>query len=378
MTQQGSPSIAIVGGGPGGLVLARMLLVHGIRPTVLEREAGFTCRSQGGSLDIHADSGQIALAKAGLTEQFRRIARYEDQEGRLYDKHGVLRFKDDATEGKDRPEIDRGELRQMLLDSLLEGVVRWGSDVRGVEAQPDGSCDVVFGSGARETFDLVVGADGTWSKVRPAVSDAQPVYSGILFVEMGINDVDRRYPDTADLVGRGLTFALGDSMGLLMHRDAHAHVGFYAAFRAPADTLAGISEEALRTAMLEKFRGWSDDLLALLTRADDIVAVRGIYALPTGHRWKHVPGITLLGDAAHVMSPFGGDGANFAMQDAAELAAALLQSDWRSALPAYEEGIAARCEGPAAMANSAIQKVFAHDGLEHSVRMFESHAGPAE
>jgi 2-polyprenyl-6-methoxyphenol hydroxylase-like FAD-dependent oxidoreductase len=369
------PKIAIVGGGPGGLTLARILHVHGVEATVLERENSFTHRSQGGSLDMHPESGQLALARAELTAEFKQIARYEDQETRLYDKHGKVCLLDEDVTGKDRPEVDRGHLRQMLLDSLPEGMVRWGARATGIEPGADGTCDVIFPDGLRETYDVVVGADGTWSKVRPVLSDAQPIYSGVLFIEMGIDDVDRRYPDSAKIAGRGLTFALGDSKALAIHRNANAHIGFYAAFRKPADWfeaegLNRLSPQDLRERLAAEFEGWSEDLLNFIHRSGDHVAARGIYGLPVGHRWTHRPGVTLLGDAAHVMSPFGGDGANFAMLDAADLADTLLREDWRDALPAYEEGICARAEGPAAGANGAIQEVFAPDGLEHMVAMF--------
>jgi 2-polyprenyl-6-methoxyphenol hydroxylase-like FAD-dependent oxidoreductase len=354
-------------------VLARILHIHGVAAVIYEREPSFTHRSQGGSLDIHADSGQIALGRARLTTEFRKIARYEDQETRLYDKYGVLRLHDADVSGKDRPETDRRQLRQILLQSLPEGMVRWNSHVHGTEPQADGTCDVILDNGSREQFDLVVGADGTWSRVRPAVSDAVPNYSGILFVEMGIDDVDQRYPDTAALVGRGMTFALGDSMGLMMHRDSNAHIGFYAAFRADEHAMAAKSEDVIKAELLTMFDGWSERLLNLIRRSDQVVAVRGIYMLPVGHRWKHRAGVTLVGDAAHVMSPFGGDGANFALLDAAELASAIVRADWRDALPAFEEAMCARAEMSATMANTAIQDVFAPNGFDHSFRMFLAH-----
>src|SRR5271163_4440605 len=96
--------VGIVGAGPGGLTLARILHLHGIPATVFEREPLSTARPQGGSLDMHADSGQFAIQCAGLTNEFKRIARYEDQEARIYDKHGTLRLLDAATSDKDRPE----------------------------------------------------------------------------------------------------------------------------------------------------------------------------------------------------------------------------------------------------------------------------------
>ena len=74
--------------------------------------------------------------------------------------------------GKDRPEVDRGQLRQMLLDSLPEGIVRWEHELSAVQPKDDGTFELVFRSGASERFDLIVGADGAWSRVRPLVSAA--------------------------------------------------------------------------------------------------------------------------------------------------------------------------------------------------------------
>jgi 2-polyprenyl-6-methoxyphenol hydroxylase-like FAD-dependent oxidoreductase len=118
MSRHSAPRIAIVGAGHGGLTLARILHLHGIPAAVFEREAFSSVRPQGGSLDMHPESGQFAIRCAELSDQFKRIARYEDQESRIYDKDGNLLFVDADVTGKDRPEVDRGQLRQMLLDSL--------------------------------------------------------------------------------------------------------------------------------------------------------------------------------------------------------------------------------------------------------------------
>lgn len=82
-------SIAIIGAGPGGLTLARILQQHGVQATVFEREAHAHERPQGGTLDLHVGSGQHAIECAGLSEAFMGIARYEDQGDRLYDKTGI-------------------------------------------------------------------------------------------------------------------------------------------------------------------------------------------------------------------------------------------------------------------------------------------------
>ncbi len=373
MTDAKKQKIGIVGAGPGGLVAARILALHGRDVTVLERESAFSERKQGGSLDIHADAGQVALAKAGMTEEFQKIARYADQEMRLYDMHGVLRHVDTHVAGKDRPETDRGRLRTMLLASLPEGVVRWGVKATGVEPLRDGGCAVVYADGSRERFDLVVGADGTWSKIRAALTDVVPLYTGVLTIEFGIDDVDRRYPDTAAMAGRGLTFALGDSKAIIAHRDADSHLGGYVGLRVAADWfqqqgLETLTEAEAREHLCTEFAGWNEDLLLWIRRSEGPLVSLPIYELPAGHTWEHRDGVTLLGDAAHVMSPFGGDGANLAMVDGADLAEALLQDDWRSAIAEFERVMCQRATEPARSASGAIQNVFSPEGLDHSLR----------
>ena len=106
-------SVAIVGGGPGGLTLARILQRNGINPSVFEREALVNERSQGGTLDLHQKSGLKALKDAGLMEEFMAHARFEGDTMRIQDKTGKVHFGDlpDDVKSEDdpyaRPEIDR-------------------------------------------------------------------------------------------------------------------------------------------------------------------------------------------------------------------------------------------------------------------------------
>ena len=374
-----SPRIAIVGAGPGGLTLARVLHVHGIHAAVFEREERPSVRPQGGSLDMHAESGQFAIECARLTGEFKRIARYEDQEGRIYDKHGTLLVIDVDVTARNRPEIDRGQLRQMLMDSLPAGVICWGHELSEIRMHDNGSVGVLTRGGECETVDLVVGADGAWSRVRPIVSEARPVYSGVAFIEMGIDDVDVRYPELSHLVGRGMTFAMGDSKALVGHRNAHAHLSVNAGLRAPEDWIerGGLdmsSPHAMKRSLAAHFSGWSETLLELIYRSDDRMTPRAIHVLPAGHRWEHRPGVTLLGDAAHLMSPFGGDGANLAMQDGADLALALAGGgDWRAAVQDYEVAICARAEPAAAAAWESITNAFSENGLTRLLQIVEMH-----
>lgn len=348
--------IAIVGAGPGGLTLARLLHLSGIHATVFEREQGPLERPQGGTLDLHEDSGLLAVQRAALGKEFQRIARYDDQGSRLLDKAGRVLFEEPDAGAGNRPEVDRTALRDMLLASLPADTVQWGCALRDVRLQEGGRWNLLFANGEAGPFDLVVGADGAWSRVRPLLSPYKPQYSGLTFIEFGIDDVDRGHPALAQLVGRGKLEVQGDGKEVIAQRNGNAHIRGYAIFRVPADWAAQrfdfASPASVRSGLLEEFAGYADAVTDLFRASNDHFVARPIHALPVGHCWVNRRGLTLLGDAAHVMSPFGGEGVNAAMRDAAELAAALARpGDWAAAVAACEmamfERVADAAEGSA-------------------------------
>ncbi|MEU2513717.1 FAD-dependent oxidoreductase [Streptomyces syringium] len=335
-----TPRIAITGAGLGGLVCARVLQLHGVPVTVFEREATPESRSQGGTLDIHQDTGQVALRAAGLLDQFLGLSRPDGQEWRLYDRHATLLRHDRAGKGDlSRPEIDRGRLRTLLLDSLTPGTVRWGHCVRAVTPLPHGMARLHHHDRAVEDFDLVVGADGAWSRVRPALSDAQPSYAGVTMVETHFDDVDHRHPGIARLVGSGTMSAKAGRRSLVLQRNSNGHVRAYITFRGPQDWDAGIDladTEAVRARLLSQYQGWDESLLDILRDNEGGFINRPMFVLPVPHTWQRVPGVTLLGDAAHLMPP-AGVGANLALLDGAELARAVVDHPTiDEALEAYE------------------------------------------
>ncbi|KAF9309559.1 hypothetical protein BG003_009614 [Podila horticola] len=170
-----SPSICVIGAGLAGLILARVLQVHGIRATVFETEASPVSRNQDGTLDMHADGGQHALKTAGLYDKFLKNVRFEAQDTRLMDKHAAILIQiQDSKNAHHRPEIDRGDLRRLILASLEDGTVQWGTKVHQVKPSVDqtNKLTVLYNGGQEATFDLVCGADGGWSKVRLLLSGA--------------------------------------------------------------------------------------------------------------------------------------------------------------------------------------------------------------
>ncbi|MBL7261070.1 FAD-dependent oxidoreductase [Paractinoplanes lichenicola] len=342
--------IAIAGGGLGGLTLARILRRHDIDAVVYEREADRFARTQGGLLDLHPESGQHALEKAGLTDRFRAEARPEGEEHRILDPAGriLVHHRPEPGDFSGRPEIDRGVLRDILLDSLPGNAVAWRHRI--VEATPrlGGGFRLTFDDGRGADCDVLVGADGARSVVRPLLTDA-PLSAVAVLAELTAHDADRRHPELAALVGPGNLWCVGANRILAAQHQGSGDLRVGVTLRADERHLHSYGS---KRALLEQFDGWAPGLTALIEAADGPPVVRRIEAMPAGTRWAHRPGLTLVGDAAHLMPPVG-EGANQAMLDGAELAAAFA-TDPGSAIKTYEEAMFARI-GPIAAMSARVQ-----------------------
>ncbi|MFJ1560301.1 FAD-dependent oxidoreductase [Streptomyces mirabilis] len=323
--------ISIIGAGPGGLTCARILQQHGIPVTVYDRDPEVNSRNQGGSLDLHKEDGQLALREAGLLEEFFALARLESQEMRRMDPAGrvLAHHLPDAGETVS-PEIDRGQLRDLLLGSLAAGTVQWGRTLASVSGPADGPRTLTFADGTAVEADLVIGADGAFSRVRTAVSPATPHYTGVSFLEAWFDDMETAHPELSELVGKGSAHVADGERGLFAQRNSGSHMRVYIMQRVPADwiTTNGLrpeDTEGIRAHLLSEYAAWSPQTLRMITDNDGPYVDRPLFALPVPHTWEHSPSVTLLGDAAHVMPPLG-VGVNLAMLDASELALALVHS----------------------------------------------------
>jgi 2-polyprenyl-6-methoxyphenol hydroxylase-like FAD-dependent oxidoreductase len=356
-------SIAIIGGGLGGLTLALVLRQKGIDATVYELDASPSARRQGGMLDMHEESGQLALRASGLFDEFQKLVLEGGEATRVMDDSATILYEDDGTHGG-RPEVDRGALRGIMLAALPADSIRWGAKVTGVRKLTDGRHEVSLADGTTFSADLIVGADGAWSRVRRALSTVIPEYLGLTFVEMNIDNAADEHPVAADVAGRGSLFALADGKGLLAHRGHDTlHVG--AALRLPAARSGSNDIElgdpaSARATLTREFAHWDARLLSLISESSGPFVPYPLHALPAGHAWEHEPGITLIGDAAHLMSPFAGEGANLAMLDATELAAAIAESpaDPDAAIARYERAMFPRSEAAAAQSKAVLELCF--------------------
>ncbi|MCJ1309335.1 hypothetical protein MMC25_002994 [Agyrium rufum] len=356
MTTSHKPRVAIIGGGPGGLCLTHLLDQAGIESTIFERDTSSVDRFQGGTLDLHFEDGLKAIKQMGLWEAFVKHARYEGEAIVIADRKGVKYFdekpgEEDADRKEQRPEIDRVKLKEILLPNLPEGRIRWGSKFLSMGLEP--TLKLHFEHGIEEGFDLVVGADGAWSRVRRYLSDTLPTYSGVAGFDLKLSAAGvKKYPHIANFVGLGSYFAFSDQKSATLQRLGDGGIGCYAWKVQAEDWQATCGydvsdKEAVRPALLEQFKDWCPEIREYIKHADGDMMPRSLYMLPVGFTWEHKPNVTLIGDAAHLMTPFAGEGVNTCFADCLELAdklsekvkAGASKEEFDAAVKEYEEGM---------------------------------------
>lgn len=321
--------IAIVGAGPGGTTLARLLLDAGFSVCVYERDASVDARPQGGSLDLRPDSGQRAIDKADLGAAFKGLSREEAKAFRMVSSAGEeMPGEGEETHEDAGPEIDRGDLRRMLVDSLPPETIAWDHKVEAIETLEGGRWRLNFADYPPVIADLVIGADGIGSKVRQQLTTVEPIYTGITMIAANIRRELWRGSKMSDTLGEGSVMFAGGNKTIFVQRCAHDLIILYYSMAVPMDwpKCAGFEltdAQAVMACVRETYQDWDPDVLAMLTQVQDQFQLWPTSVMPPDYRWDTKHGITMLGDASHVMPPFTGKGVNLALLDALELAEVL-------------------------------------------------------
>lgn len=401
------PRIAIIGAGPAGLTLGLLLHKHGIPFTIFELRQKPTdeeLAKPSGMLDLHDESGLAAIRECGLYDQFLQFAGECAKAQKVSDQFGNILF---ANEGElsERPEISRHALTKLLGSQLPVEIIEWSHKLFSAHFTTPGATETVldFGAHGKQAFDLVVGADGAWSQVRRLLTDVGPFYSGTQNITATIRNVTDRYPHLAELVGRGTFAALGHRHGVMAQRGPQDSARIYIFLTTPDEHFASSSGLASQTAAAAKERLLNDDALLgrfgpaikeLVTVACDeesadnpgaAVDIKPLYMLPIGTSWEHKAGATLIGDAAHLMCPWAGEGVNLAMWDSLLLSRAItnaykvtgddatsFQSALDPLLKQFEADLVARAKEKAEETYSNGQMMFGEDGAKAFAKFFLS------
>lgn len=379
--------VAIIGGGPGGLTLARLLQQKGVQVKVYERDLNRNQRIQGGTLDLHAESALAALEKAGLIEEFKATYRPGNDRIRVLNEEGKIFFDEHEKEitrdfGDEhfRPEIDRGPLRNLLLDSLQPDTVVWDSHIVSLEKIEE-KWKIIFKNGQTVFADVVIGSDGANSKIRPFVTTIQPFYSGVTILEKNIPNAEKNAPKIYNLLQGGKIMAFGDSKTVSGSVKGDGSIDFYIGFNADADWYKDCGIDFKNNAeVLEWFKKeyskWDSLYHELFQYEKTPFTPRPLQCMPLDQYWEAHSNITIIGDAAHLMPPYAGEGVNMAMLDALQLSESLTDesfTDLKTAIAAYEKQMFERFAevGKETMDNT--EWMHSPDGLKNIIEMFQFH-----
>ncbi|KUJ12822.1 FAD/NAD(P)-binding domain-containing protein [Mollisia scopiformis] len=397
------PRIAILGAGPGGLTIASLLTKHNIPYTLFDLRPLPTSSSPtsplvpSGSLDLHPDSGLLALKRCGLYDKFLTLTGECSEDCIITDKAGNIRWQDNGN-GGERPEIPRNSLTDLLLSSIPAQNIKWEHKVLSLTSSSSAKWTLHFshqGSEFDKEYDLVIGADGAYSKTRTVLSTTVPYYSSVSCITLTIPHITTTHPDLEAIIGKGTYSASGDHKAVMAQRGSVDSARIYLMLQCGDSSswlrdvgLDSLGPEELKTRLLTDpalFESWgkaSKDLIAAGCSSGFEITANPLLMLPIGFKWEHVPNITLLGDAAHLITPFAGEGVNAAMLDALQLAEGIIESlsegSERSiddAVKGYEEKMFPRAEELEADTWGNLKMIFADNAPEGIVNFMASAMG---
>ncbi|TAQ91044.1 hypothetical protein B7494_g664 [Chlorociboria aeruginascens] len=406
-----SPSlrIAIIGGGPAGLTLGLLLQKRSIPFTIFElrqRPTEEELAKTAGSLDLHEGSGLAAIKECDIFDEFMALTGVCTEAQKVADKHGNIVYSDEG-ELSNRPEISRHDIIKLLLAHISASTIKWGHKLISAKSSTASGyteIELDFGENGKEVFDLAIGADGAWSRVRPLLTDMQPWYAGIQNITLSIRQVTTRHPLLAEFIGHGTMIALADKHGVFSQRSVQDSARIYIFISTEDEKFASTNGLNRKTAAQAKdyllgdssiFSQWGANIRELVAAAcddesadnpGDNINIKPLYTLPGGHTWEHQTGATLVGDAAHLMNPPAGEGVNIAMLDSLLLSQTiakahqiagqditLLRDALDSAIKAFEADMAVRAKEVADKTKQVSKSMFGRDdGAAALVEFFKS------
>lgn len=342
-------AIAIIGGGPGGLTLARLLQLKGTNVKVYERDLNQLARVQGAIVDLHFESGLKVIEAAGLMDAFKDSYMPGADKYRMVDQDGNI-LVDEHQEGIEagfgdegfRPEIDRGALRDLLIDALLPDTVVWNSQFEKME-QVNQTWQIQFKNGTTAIADIVIGADGHRSKIRPYLTAIEALYSGATIIQGEIDCPENACPEIYKLVSHANLIAMGTGKTIAAQPRGDGGLTFYASAIYPEDWVktSGIdfnNSEEVADYLVKFYEGWNPLFFTLFKACKHFVP-RPLNYFPLDQHWDAKSNLTMIGDAAHLMPP-SGEGVNTAMLDALDLSVCLTSGEFDhivDAIAAYEQ-----------------------------------------
>lgn len=343
--------VAIVGASLGGLCLARLLQRQGVEVEIHEARSASDPAWYRRTLAIDQEPAIRALRCAELGPLFDRCCERERAYTRLLDAQG-RRERDSAlpTRAALQWRIEYGLLRDLLLNSLLPGTVLWGRRFTSLTSAHDGSQRLNFANGARANADLVIGADGACSLLRPYATGSGLRYSGVTLIEAQLPLPDLRVPRIALWLDRDRLAVRDPDAALIAQRNSLRGMDLRIALRVPRDwSQRGMDwndPAQARGLLKQQLAHWDPKFLRLIDAAEPPVNPRPLLTSAPDRHWTERGAMTLLGASARMAPTLLRDRKAGELQDALELAQALTSPRHRDSIAAalahYERDLLAR------------------------------------